>query len=435
MSTGTRAQPAAGYDSGRVNAGCGGILFYGAKQLIGADGDGDGAENTAGKTIPHFDITGAERWDIERGIIYRPSADWQSMDKVVVDPPSVRGTKPKEMQAHISRMVPKSQWLFEAAPSLTDGTPVLPLLVVENQSDFVDRDAPKNAKGEQKLDYRKSVLGPLANHWANTVQTCDAVKFDDRYPKRERVGGMSKYGLRCDGSRERPERKEEATEQLLELLSEMGTPNSLQWFDWFTLMQQKGEQIHDMCDALSLAVQFCYMRYKKQAKVELRKLELQQREDIKKRRALLNSIQLVPTRPKTVKAPRAKKAASDGSPATKKAAAPKKTTEKRNKTKKASSSSSSSDIDVGKKKKKKTSRAPRKKKNDDDDDVDDDDDDQASKKKKKKKKSSKKRKKGDAASSGSGDDVVIVMSKDPVKKKSKKEPKYPMLLLEEPLRS
>jgi len=464
------AMPAIGFDSGLKNAASGGILFYAAQELCDEDG-------IPYKTIPVFDITGAERLDMTTGMIYRPSADWLSIERVVADPPSLKGTKLKEMAAHITQMVPKSPWMFKAAPSLLDQgkTQVLPMLVVENQPprQVMEKRKEDAAGGSDSsgiakpppMDFRNDVLGPVAQHWGNTILTCDAVKFgagrevgpDDSdthlplYPKRERVGAMSKYGLRCDGSRDRPERKEEAVDSLLELLSELGTPNSLQWFNWFTRMQEKGEQIHDMCDAISLAVQYCFMQYKKFAKSELRKLEVAQREEIKKRKALLNNIRQSAVRPKK---PRKKKGADDdivvfpddnsgdsgdsttkktAATATKKKRAPAKKAAakgKKKKNEKNASSSSSSNEEIVEKKK----RAPRKKK------VVEEENDKGKNKRKRSKSTT--IKDNDMMSEEDGDnDIIILSSKDPVKKRAKKtvsvaskpELKYPILLLDEPL--
>jgi hypothetical protein len=401
--------PAIGIDAGKVNMGIGCIRFYGVKQLLAADDDDDDEEGggaATGKTIPHFDIMAGERWDVTRGIIHRAGADWKSMEPFVANPPSVKSEALKDMANHITHMVAKSPWLFETTASLLDNgaTHVLPVLVIENQSDFVDRAAGKDAQGKQRYDYKKAVMGPLAESVATAIRTVDAVKCHSATPdssapaKRERLGAMSKYGLRCDASRDRPERKEEAVDAFLELLSELGTENALRWFHWFTAMEAAGEQIHDIVDALSLAVQSCFMRYQKHGKQELRKLELKQREEIKKRRELLNSIRQVPTRPKkaaaNAKTPRKKK-----EPAKKKAKA-----------------SSSVEMPSG-----------------------EDIEEMATKPIKKKAAATKGKTKRKRSSAASDDDVVI-MSVDPIKKKTKVaeddddvHSKYPMLLLDEPL--
>jgi chemotaxis protein histidine kinase CheA len=141
-------------------------------------------------------------------------------------------------------------------------------------------------------------MGQVASYITNSINMCDAVKFAGAYPKRERLGAMSKYGIRCDGSRDRPERKEDGADIFLELLRKLNTANSLKWLAWFEHLQSIGEQIHDMCDALSLALQSSLTRYKNHGKQEVRLMEQKMRDDIKARRALLNSIQQAPTRAK-----------------------------------------------------------------------------------------------------------------------------------------
>jgi hypothetical protein len=313
--------------------------------------------------------------------------------------------------------VPAAKWIFAPSRSLLDkgATTILPVLVVENQSDFVVRGAEKDAQGKQPNDFKKALMGQVANFVTTAINTIDAAKYENRYGARERLGAMSKYGIRCDASRDRPERKEDAVEAFLELLSELGTPNALAWLGWFEWMESQGEQIHDIIDALSLALQNCITRYQKHGKVEVRLMEQQMREEIKKRREMLNSIKPAAMRPKKPRkvAKKSVEAGDDddaetGEPKKKRKTVAKKLTDKPKKARKGLKKVGTGDEDQEEgeeEKPAKKKRAPRKKAT----------------------KETKKRKKG--SSDEEGDDEVVLVS--PVKKKQALE--YPILLLDEPL--
>ena len=411
--------PAIGVDPGSVNMGIGGIKLYGVTRLL------DVAGNTV-KTIPRFDITGGERWDITRGIVYRPAKNMFDLERWMVSPaPHTQSKKLQDWTANIGLIVPKTGWLFESSRSLLveAGAAALPDLVIENQSDFIDRTAPKLPNGKPQFDYQKAVMVPIANAVATAILTSDAVKFEDDR-RRERCGAMSKYGQRCDGSRDRPERKEQVVVDMKELLAELATPNALSWLAWFENMEAIGEQIHDICDALSLALEASLKKYEKHGRIETRLFEQRMRAELKERRELIRSIPKATMRAKKPKKASATTAMPDFTdehlpqeddcaslvplPARKprKKAAPKRSDDTAPKkarkprqnegpSKKRAREESDTDVDVTKKKRKQT----KKRKSDDDDD----------------------------------DEIIILVEAQPKRKKTKTtdaESKYPVLLFD-----
>jgi len=243
--------PASGVDAGIVNLGMGGLKFYGTTELVDEMG-------VKLETLPDFEITGGERWDVTRGIVYRPAPNMFDLEAFVPSPPAIYSNKMKHITDQIAQCVPRAKWLFEAAPSLLEkGERRLPILFVENQSDFVQRDAAPDANGRQPTDFKKAIMGQVANAVSNTVNAVDAAQNDGKMPRRERCGAMAKAGQRCDGSRVRAERKEQEVHYILDLLCKLGTPNALAWLGWFKNMLATGEQIHDIIDAISLALAGC----------------------------------------------------------------------------------------------------------------------------------------------------------------------------------
>jgi hypothetical protein len=406
---------ALGIDAGKVNLGMGGIKQYGLTQLTDENG-------VFIETIPDFEITGGERWDLTRGIVYRPAPNMFDIETYIPSPPSIYSNKLKDVTDQANQCVPKTKWLFESAPSLLhNGERRLPILFVENQSDFVQRDQEIDpATGKKPNDFKKAIMGQIANSVANAIACVDATKDDGTMPRREKCGAMSKYGQRCDGSRDRPERKEEEVRAWLELLCKVGTPNALSWLSWFKNMLAIGEQIHDIVDAQSLALAASMKRFEKHGKAEIRVLEQKARAEIKARKDLLKSMPKAPIRRKN---PAAEK----------KAAAPKKASKK-------GVVDIVEDKDKAKKARKKgESKGKKSKKVTDSDDSEEEAKPKKTAKKKtvgkkaEKKKGDKKKKKKRVRDSESDDVELVVM--EPVKKKGKPDVElvYPILLADEPL--
>lgn len=398
---------ALGIDAGKVNLGMGGIKQYGLTQLNDEQG-------VYIETIPDFEITGGERWDLTRGIVYRPAANMFDLESYIPSPPSIYSNKMKDVTDQANQCVPKTKWLFESSPSLLhNGERRLPILFVENQSDFVQRDKIDPATGKKPNDFKKAIMGQIANSVANAIACVDATKdTENKMPRREKCGAMSKYGQRCDGSRDRPERKEEEVRAWLELLCKVGTPNALAWLGWFKNMLAIGEQIHDIVDAQSLALAAAMKRFEKHGKAEIRVLEQKARAEIKARKDLLKSMPKAPIRKKKPVAE-------------KKAAAPKKASKK-------------SVEDKGKKSTRKKGKSKGKKVTNSDDSSEEEEGEAKTKKKTKKKEKKVDKKKGDKkkkrARDSESDDIELVVM-EPVKKKSKLtvDLVYPILLADEPL--
>jgi hypothetical protein len=301
-------------DPGYVNFGFGGIKFFGLLEIV----DGETGET---KTIPNIQVVTGERWDLERGINTRPSEDWKKKDVVHLYPSSrEKSKKMLDWTISIAEFISQNQWLFKPFRSMLDNTLQLPVAIVENQCDVHKRN-----------DYQQNLMTQISNITAACICAIDChnkEQGDDQPPPRLICKGMTKYGQRSDASRDRPERKEKSVDDTKELLSQIGATDlptaekARQFLQWLLYMEAQKEQIHDLCDCITMATQKAITMYEENIRIDIktqrillkripkqttlkgkkkiidRTEERKIKADIKKSRALLKSIPRTKTCPR-----------------------------------------------------------------------------------------------------------------------------------------
>lgn len=240
-----------GFDPGSVNLGVGGVRFFGLIDIVNDEGE-------VIKTIPDIEILAMERWDLERGIVFKPVKSMNTFQKIPLDGHTERSKKMMDWSDSATQAIGRSHWMFAEFRSFLTEERLLPILVIENQCD------------QHKTNFNKNEMTQIQSILTASLQ---AIGHRDRWAGRdvkERLyyQGMRKYGQRSDASRDRPERKEKGVDDLKELLSELNTVHSLRWLSYLYHLESKREQIHDMCDAVLLAVDKALTLYEEHLKTE-----------------------------------------------------------------------------------------------------------------------------------------------------------------------
>lgn len=238
-----------GIDPGSVNLGVGCIRFFGLVDLVDDDGN-------VIKHLPEIEILAMERWDLERGIVYKPTKSMNALQSIPLVGHRDRSKKMMDWSDSGTQAIARANWMFEEFTSFLTDEVLLPILVIENQCD------------QHKTNFNKNEMTQVQSFLTASLQ---AIEHRDRWigrPVKKRLyhQGMRKYGQRSDASRDRPERKEKGVDDLKELLLELGTVNALRWLAYLNYLESKREQIHDMCDAILLAVDKALALYEEHLK-------------------------------------------------------------------------------------------------------------------------------------------------------------------------
>jgi hypothetical protein len=271
---------AIGFDPGSVFMGVGGIRFFGLLDVTDEEG-------VVLHSVPNIEIVAMERWDLKRGLITKPTEDLTQMRKVRVRV-GTNGELPEKSEKmsdwceSVANMVARSDWMFQTHESLIDGgARRLPVLLVESQCDM------------KKTEYVKTEMLQLVGIISASVLSVDSRKVWQTEDKttlpmaRIACQGMTKYGQRSDASRERVERKQQAVDDMKQLLTQLNTENSKAWLKWLLHMERIKEQIHDMCDGVLSAVHKCEKLYEESI-----------RDEIRQKKALIKRIPYAPMRPR-----------------------------------------------------------------------------------------------------------------------------------------
>jgi hypothetical protein len=219
-----------------------------------------------------------QRWDLTTGIVYKPSSCRTKLEKKIHNKPSIKSNKMHDWAEPLGLSIGELEGAFDPYVSMLEDGEVFPLLMIENQFDGA------------ASDYKKTIMERIFDMTVTGFAAADTNRRTTdltSIPKRMVERGMSKYGQRCDGSRIRVDRKDKGVDDLKELLEDQGTPEADVWLKWLYYMESIKEQIHDMCDAILLAVQKCITLYEKKVKA-----------DIQQKRSVLRKIPRAPIQSK-----------------------------------------------------------------------------------------------------------------------------------------
>lgn len=277
----------AGCDPGSVKMGIGAVRFTGYLDVTDEDGN----------AVPAIEVVAAELLDLKRGRVLRARATPQGLETERLSQAAltIKSESVLDWSTALAWSVTRADWLFEPfASMLANGASTLPLLVVENQCD-----GPRSA-------YANSLMLQISHMFTSAVSAIDTERG---LGPRTLAHGMGKYGLRSDGSRNNSERKAKAVAVMKQLLHDNDSESNRRWLAWFEHLEENGEEIDDMADALLLAVHKCGLLVGAHA-----------RDQIRVQRALIKKIPLAPMRPPKEKKSKQPKPVKEPKPAkTKKA--------------------------------------------------------------------------------------------------------------------
>ena len=117
-----------GIDPGSVNLGVGGIRFYGLVDMVDEEG-------TVVKHLPDVEIIAMEKWDLERGIVHKPTKSMNAMQKIPLVGHPERSKKMIDWSDSATQAIARSDWMFAEYRSFLTDEDLLPVLVIENQCD------------------------------------------------------------------------------------------------------------------------------------------------------------------------------------------------------------------------------------------------------------------------------------------------------------
>ena len=224
-----------GIDPGTTYFGYGHIRLKGIIELINTKGE-------VVKIIPDIDIVSMERWNLKTRQIYCRDPSNNTLSVKLLNN-TLEKSLPDELQhwsSALSDSVAQSDHLFETYPSLIGNNP-LPVVVTENQCD-------KN-KGEPNEAYKRYEMTVISYVFRASIRAIDSKNNQQRIS----TFAGKKYNMPSDGTiGNRLARKKRAVEVLKELLFELSLHD---WLSWLNTMERLGEQIHDMADAVLLAIQ------------------------------------------------------------------------------------------------------------------------------------------------------------------------------------
>lgn len=242
-----------GMDPGTVNLAAIRILFHKLAYTK------DGLEE-----IPQFDILNWELWNLKTGRGLRPKeedcvdakGDWvKEMGFERFRLPIARDARepgqPDTIHTWLSSLnhfISASPWIFEERGGLADVT-------VENQFDHI------------KTAYIRHEMFLLSNVFHSSIAMLDLEANKAHLPHRlhYRIFAQRslKYGMRNDGALGYGDRKE-TSEAIAHSL--LGLLDKKEWLDFLRKVEESGQKLDDLCDALLLALQECVTRYEEKRK-------------------------------------------------------------------------------------------------------------------------------------------------------------------------
>jgi hypothetical protein len=253
-----------GFDTGWVNAGAAGGRFLGWLDMV---------DEATGETRRELklEVMALENWDLTTAVITRIGTKAKSCVRVPMRETRAKSDHMQDWIEAMALMIAQSDWIFATHRSMLDaGEARLPFLIVENQFDHIKSDYVKTQNREICNITAATVLGH--DFRAARERRADPQARGPLLPPRLDCRGMGKHGQRCDGSRERLGRKEQAVADTKNLLAAQQSENGQMWLDHLLYMESVGEQIHDQCDALMLLVQKMKNLVRENAKCEMREL-------------------------------------------------------------------------------------------------------------------------------------------------------------------
>ncbi len=228
----------------------------------------DAEQKVVQEGLPDIEVLCLERWDLKQGRVLTHDADWNPV-LVQLDGFEGKSELMTDWRRALVRCVQRCGPLNELT---AQGT--LPTVVTENQCDMI------------KTDFHKTEMLRLAEQFQMAVEMTDQ---QHQHPARVNCYSNAKYMMRNDNSLTRPQRKVEQQRIILELCEQLQLTGPLRFFR--TLLG-RGEQIHDICDALGLVIQYQINEGKAQARALVREM-----------RALIKSIPVTPTKKRVKKQP------------------------------------------------------------------------------------------------------------------------------------
>lgn len=248
--------------------------------------------------VPDIEVLRLERWDLKQGYVVTHSSDWEPLLIKLDGAPEGKQEKMPEWRANLVRCIERCQEL-----NVKDEAGCLPVVVTENQCDHVksreqakQSDAAKAAKKaaetpdeknkrkQKKVQearsekIRQDEMRRLAEQFQTVIAMSDMAKAQERTSRYANC----KYMMRNDGAiGGRLDRKKKSVEITFELLEDLNLQGPLRYL---RRLEAKGEQIHDMCDALLLAVQDQIECARAEARSMVRDIQ-----------AMIKSIQTTPT--------------------------------------------------------------------------------------------------------------------------------------------
>lgn len=247
-----------GSDVGSSNWGFAGTRSRGLLRLRREDGSVmyEGA-------LPDIEVLRLERWDLKQGQVLTHDAHWNPVLLQLEGVPPGKSEHMLDWGRALAKALARCPELFEADAE----TGALPVFVTENQCDMV------------KTGFQKMEMFRLVDQFTTQLDFLDQEK-----QLRGRVHRLAncKYMMRNDHSLEtRLDRKKESHQLGLQLLADLGLAGPLRYLQ---KLEARGEQIHDMTDALLLAVQDQLDCAEAEARAQIRELQ-----------ALIKSIPRKPT--------------------------------------------------------------------------------------------------------------------------------------------
>jgi hypothetical protein len=240
-----------GIDPGTTYFGYAHIALKGLVELVNKEGQ-------VVAIIPDVDFQVMQRWNLKTRQIFTRTKDGKRLIRsidVSTDNEQKEERKEKERREPdelqywsnaLSDTVAQTEDLFTRYDSLLSDRP-LPVVVTENQADkHKGKYGEKANKDEKYKRYEMSVISYVFRY---SIRAIDSRHGDERMS----VFAGKKYNMPSDGSiGNRMARKKCAVKVLKELLCRLALTDVLAWLNE---MERLGEQIHDIADAVLLAIQ------------------------------------------------------------------------------------------------------------------------------------------------------------------------------------
>lgn len=213
--------------------------------------------------LPDIEVLRLEHWDLKKGQVLTHDANWNPV-LIQLEGFPQESDNMQDWGRALNRALARCPELFVADTE----TGILPVFVTENQCDMI------------KTGFEKMEMFRLVDQFKTQLSFLDNEK---KLKDREHRLTNCKYMMRNDTSiGDRGERKKESRLLGLQLLSDLGLDGPLRYLR--SLEEDRGQQIHDMTDALLLAVQDQLNCAEADARAQIRELQ-----------ALIKSIPRKPT--------------------------------------------------------------------------------------------------------------------------------------------